>query len=170
MANKKLIALEQLQTLTRKLYEKLHGEVGTVAAAAQKNLSDISAVSTRVTTAEGKLDTIQGQGEGSIAKALQDAKDYADGQDETLHTTITGEVNGVKSALQANIDKKADAKAMEDALALKAAQADLTADILSATFTKLPCSSLPTAVSNASISDSAVPTLVSRPATVALVA
>ena len=129
MAKKKLITFEQLQKLTKGLYDKLHKEVGTVAAAAQKNLEDISAVSNRVTTAEGKLDTIQGNGAGSIAKALQDAKDYADGQDGTLHTTITGEINTAKSALQANIDKKADAKAMEDALALKAAQADLTAEI-----------------------------------------
>ena len=129
MANKKLIAFEQLQKLTKGLYDKLHGEVGTVAAAAQKNLSDISAVSTRVTAAEGKLDTIQGTGDGSIKKALADAKADAAAKDEALHTTITGEINTAKSALQANIDKKADSKAMQDALATKAAQADLTAEV-----------------------------------------
>lgn len=129
MAKKKLITYDQLNKLAKGLYGKLHTEVGTVATAANKNLNDISALGTRMTTAEGKLDTIQGQGEGSIAKALQDAKDYADGQDETLHNTITGEINTAKSALQANIDKKADAKAMEDELATKAAQADLEAEV-----------------------------------------
>ena len=129
MANKKLIAFEQLQKLTKGLYDKLHGEVGVVAAAAQKNLSDISAVSTRMTDAEGKLNTIEGEGAGSIKKALKDAKAYADKQDGTLHTTITEEVNGVKSALQADIDKKADATVMNNALALKAAQADLEAEV-----------------------------------------
>lgn len=126
MANKKLIAFEQLQTLTRKLYDKLHVEVATVAGAADK---DIKAVAGRVTAAEGKLNTIEGEGEGSIKKALKDAKAYADEKDGALHTAVTGEINTAKSALQANIDKKADAKAMEDALALKAAQADLQAEI-----------------------------------------
>ena len=129
MAKKKLITFEQLQTLTRKLYDKLHVEVQTVAAAAQKNLGDISAVSTRVSTAEGNLDTIQGTGDGSIKKALADAKADAAAKDEALHTAITGEINTAKSALQANIDKKADAKAMEDALALKATAQDLTDEI-----------------------------------------
>ena len=41
MANKKLIAFEQLQKLTKGLYDELHKEVGTVATAANKNLNDI---------------------------------------------------------------------------------------------------------------------------------
>ena len=133
MANKKLIALEQLQTLTRKLYEKLHGEVGTVAAAAQKNLGDISALGTRMTDAEGKLDTIQGNGAGSIAKALKDAKAYADEKDGALHNTITEEVNGVKSALDAEIAKKANSADMKTQLDAKADAADLTAEVNRAT-------------------------------------
>ena len=122
MANKKLVTYAQLNTLAKGIYNKLHAEVGTVAAAAQKNLNDIAALATRVTDAEGKIDTIQGDGEGSINKALADAKADAAAKDETLHTTITGEVNGVKAALQADIAKKADAKAMEDALKEKVDQ------------------------------------------------
>lgn len=122
MANKKLVTYAQLNTLAKGIYNKLHAEVGTVAAAAQKNLNDIAALATRVTDAEGKIDTIQGDGEGSINKALADAKADAAAKDETLHTTIAGEVNGVKAALQADIAKKADAKAMEDALKEKVDQ------------------------------------------------
>lgn len=129
MAKKKLITYDQLNKLAKGLYNKLHAEVGTVATAANKNLNDISALGTRMTTAEGKLDTIQGQGEGSIAKALQDAKDYADGQDGTLHTTITEEVNDVKSALEADIAKKANSADMTTALAAKADATDLQAEV-----------------------------------------
>jgi len=125
-----------------------------------------SGLADRLTTAEGKLETIQGTGNGSIAKALTDAKaytdtevakannaaeaaqnaaddaqsyaegvagdlqteitnrqnadtttlnsakDYADDQDEALHTTISKEidddVDAAKTALQADIAKKVD--------------------------------------------------------------
>lgn len=40
---------------------------------------DMSAVTNRISALETKVTTIQGSGEGSINKALQDAKDYADG-------------------------------------------------------------------------------------------
>lgn len=115
MANKKLITFEQLQKLTKGLYDKLHKEVGAVASAAN---NDITTVAGRVTTVEGEINTIKGSEttEGSIAKALKDAKDYADKQDGALHTTITGEINTAKTALQANIDAKADATAMNNAL------------------------------------------------------
>lgn len=129
MANKKLITFEQLSKLSKGIYAKLHGEIETVASAAKKNLDDLSALANRVTTAEGKLDTIQGEGAGSINKALQDAKDYADAQDGELHNTITDEVNTVKAELQGNIDKKADSSAMTTALADKADAADLTEEI-----------------------------------------
>lgn len=121
---KKLVTYAQLNTLAKGIYNKLHTEVGTAAAGVLQNKNDIAALSDRMTTAEGKLDVINGNEttEGSIAKALKDAKDYADQQDGTLHTTITGEVNGVKAELQGNIDKKADAKAMEDALKEKVDQ------------------------------------------------
>ena len=129
MTNKKLITFEQLSKLSKGIYAKLHGEIGTVATAAQKNLNDLSALANRVTTAEGKLDTIQGEGAGSINKALQDAKDYADAQDGKLHNTITDEVNTVKAELQGNIDKKADSSDMTTALSAKADAADLTDEV-----------------------------------------
>ena len=116
MANKKLVTYAQLNTLAKGIYDKLHKEVGTAAAGVMQNQNAISALSGRMDAAEGKLDVINGEGEGSIKKALADAKADAAAKDEALHTTITGEVNGVKAALQGNIDKKADAKAMETAL------------------------------------------------------
>ena len=122
MANKKLVTYEQLNTLAKGIYNKLHAEVGTAAAGVMQNQNAISALSGRMDAAEGKLDVINGEGEGSIKKALADAKADAAAKDEALHTTITGEVNGVKAALQGNIDKKADAKAMEDALKEKVDQ------------------------------------------------
>lgn len=106
MAKKRLITYEQLNTLSKGIYAKLHGEVEIVATGVNTANGNVTALTTRVTAAEGKLDTIQGDGAGSIAKALQDAKDYADGQDTKLHTTITGEINTAKAALQAEVDKK----------------------------------------------------------------
>lgn len=129
MAKKKLITYEQLNKLAKGIYSTLHGEVQTVASSALTNQNAISTLSGRVTTAEGKLDTIQGDGEGSINKALADAKSDASAKDETLHTTITGEINDAKSALQANIDKKADASAMTTALADKADKTALEAEV-----------------------------------------
>lgn len=128
MAKKRLITYEQLNTLAKGIYATLHTEINTVATSALNNDKSIKALAERVTTAEGKLDTIQGDGAGSIAKALQDAKDYADGQDTALHTTITGEINTAKAALQAEIDKKAAKADMTTALAAKADAADLTTE------------------------------------------
>lgn len=128
MAKKRLITYEQLNTLSKGIYAKLHDEINTVATSALNNNKSIEALTGRVTTAEGKLDTIQGDGAGSIAKALQDAKNYADGQDTTLHTTITGEIDTAKAALQAEIDKKAAKADMTTALAGKADAADLTTE------------------------------------------
>lgn len=52
------------------------------SAIADLDMSDVTdsidALDTRVTAAEGKLTTIQGTGEGSIKKALDDAKAYTD--------------------------------------------------------------------------------------------
>ncbi len=128
MAKKRLITYEQLNTLSKGIYAKLHDEINTVASGVNVANSNITAVTERMTTAEGKLDTIQGDGAGSISKALQDAKDYADGQDTTLHTTITGEIGDAKAALQAEIDKKAAQADMTTALAAKADAADLTTE------------------------------------------
>lgn len=129
MAKKRLITYEQLNTLSKGIYAKLHGEVEIVATGVNTTNGNVTALTARVTAAEGKLDTINGDGAGSIAKALQDAKDYADGQDTKLHTTITGEIDTAKAALQGDIDKKAAKADMTTALADKADAADLTTEV-----------------------------------------
>lgn len=57
-------------------------KVEALEAADTTNANNISGLATRIETAEGKLTTIQGTGEGSIAKALADAKAYADQAEE----------------------------------------------------------------------------------------
>ena len=148
---KKLVQFEQLQKLTQGLYGKLHQELldhdakndaHTTAItkalvqvnediSKKANQTDLTALTGRVTTVEGAIDTINGSEttEGSIAKALKDAKGYADTQDGELHKTITSEINTAKTALQSNIDAKADAAAMETQLNAKADADDLTAEI-----------------------------------------
>lgn len=49
---------------------------------------DNSALESRVEDTEDAIETINGEGEGSIAKALEDAKDYADGLDEAMDTRV----------------------------------------------------------------------------------
>lgn len=56
----------------------------TVAGTAEKNAKDYAdglntAMDTRVKAAEGSIETLTGTGEGSVSKALSDAKAYADG-------------------------------------------------------------------------------------------
>lgn len=133
MANKKLVTYEQLNTLAKGIYNKLHAEVGTAAAGVMQNQNAISALSGRMDTAEGKLNVIQGEGEGSIKKALADAKADAASKDEALHTTITSEIGTAKTELEGKINKKADSQAMTDALALKADQTALEAEVNRAT-------------------------------------
>ena len=118
MANKKLVTYAQLNTLAKGIYNKLHAEVGTAASGVLQNKNDIAALSGRMTTAEGKLDVINGSEttEGSIAKALADAKADAAAKDEALHNTITGEINDAKTELNAEIAKKANQADMATAL------------------------------------------------------
>ena len=54
----------------------------------------------KIDTINGKLDVIQGENtvEGSIKKALKDAKEYADGLNATATTAITKEVSDRKAA------------------------------------------------------------------------
>ena len=56
-----------------------------------------------IDTINGRLNTIQGEEtvEGSINKALKDAKEYADGLNSTTNTAITNEVANRKAADQA---------------------------------------------------------------------
>lgn len=89
-------------------------EFGSVTAqdAAIKALQDrATALETRMTTAEGKLTTIQGSGEGSIAKALADAKSYADQSEADAISAVQGSVSdNSDAATVAGAKKYADEK------------------------------------------------------------
>ena len=78
-----------------------------------------------------RLDIIEGEAdvEGSIKKALADAKAYADAQDVILHTTISTEIDDdvkvVSDALSGEITRaKAAEKANADAIATEKARAE----------------------------------------------
>lgn len=84
--------------------------------AAQIAGQDIGSLVTRIETAEGEIDTLQGQmtvvqgdGEGSIKKALTDAKAYADSLAPNYaaaeHTHEMEDVTGLNDALGAKADK-----------------------------------------------------------------
>ena len=84
--------------------------------AAQIAGQDIGSLVTRIETAEGEIDTLQGQmgvvqgeGEGSIKKALSDAKAYADSLAPNYaaaeHTHEMDDVTGLSDALAAKADK-----------------------------------------------------------------
>lgn len=88
-------------------------EFGSVTAqdTAIKALQDrATSLETRMTTAEGKLTTIQGSGEGSIAKALADAKSYADQSEADAISAVRGSVSdNSDAATVAGAKKYADA-------------------------------------------------------------
>lgn len=88
-------------------------EFGSVTAedAAIKDLQDrTGALETWKTTADGKLTTITGTGEGSIAKALADAKAYADQAEADAVSTVRGGTSDTAdSATVAGAKKYADA-------------------------------------------------------------
>lgn len=84
--------------------------------AAQIAGQDIGSLVTRIQTAEGEIDTLQGQmgvvqgeGEGSIKKALSDAKAYADSLAPNYaaaeHTHEIADVTGLQGALDGKADK-----------------------------------------------------------------
>ena len=71
--------------------------------------ADLAALTERVTTAEGKLDTIQGTGEGSISKALSDANAHADTKVQELAdgqvATNKSDIAGLKTTVAGKADK-----------------------------------------------------------------
>lgn len=71
--------------------------------------ADLAALTERVTTAEGKLDTIQGTGEGSISKALSDANAHADTKVQELAdgqvATNKSDIVGLKTTVAGKADK-----------------------------------------------------------------
>lgn len=70
---------------------------------------DLSAVTNRLDTIEGQITVINGEGEGSIKKALVDAKAYTDEKvatkANTEHTHETADITGLDSALAGKADK-----------------------------------------------------------------
>ena len=129
MANKKLIAFEQLQKLTKGLYDKLHKEVTDNTALINNHTTTVAsalkAVQDRIKTNEDNIAAINNETTGILAQAKADAA----AKDTALHTDITKEIGEAKTALQGEIAEKADATAMSEQLATKAAQADLTAEV-----------------------------------------
>lgn len=82
--------------------------------------ADLSAITDRLDTIEGQITVINGEGEGSIKKALQDAKDYTDGiaatkaDAEHTHTlkdvTDAGTLAGLNEVAEGNLEAGLAAK------------------------------------------------------------
>lgn len=73
--------------------------------------ADLTALTTRVTTAEGKLDILNGADtvDGSVAKALKDAKAYTDDQNTAMDTRVTAVENKAhEHANKTELDKFED--------------------------------------------------------------
>ena len=103
-------------TANAKAIEKLNGDentTGSVAAA-------VKAEADRAKEAEGdladRLDVLEGEGEGSVKKALADAKAHAEAQDTALHTTISAEIDADVKVVADELAKQKDA-AQEGTLA-----------------------------------------------------
>jgi len=81
-------------------------KIGDYAKAA-----DLTALAARVTAAEGKIDTLTGADtvEGSVAKALKDAKAYADEKDTAMDARVKAvEGKAHEHANKTELDKIAD--------------------------------------------------------------
>lgn len=80
----------------------LEGRVSTLE-------SEMDAAEGRLNTVEGQITTINGEGEGSIKKALSDAKAYTDtvaeGKADVEHTHEIADVTGLQAALDGKADK-----------------------------------------------------------------
>lgn len=80
----------------------LEGRVSTLE-------SEMDAAEGRLNTVEGQITTINGEGEGSIKKALSDAKAYTDtvaeGKADAEHTHEIADITGLQGALDGKADK-----------------------------------------------------------------
>ena len=114
-------------------------EFGSVTAqdAAIKALQDrATSLETKMTVAEGKLTTIQGNGEGSIAKALEDAKSYADQSEADAISAVRGSdsddsgaatVAGAKKYADAAVKKLSDGQVTTNKNAIDSLTTKVTA-------------------------------------------
>lgn len=97
---------EKKLTITPVITTVTSGKVGLADAKDVKSYVDaaVNGATTdlqgKIDTINGKLDVIQGENtvEGSIKKALKDAKEYADGLNKTATAAITKEVSDRKAA------------------------------------------------------------------------
>lgn len=80
----------------------LEGRVGTLE-------TEMAAAEGNISTIQGQISVINGEGEGSIKKALSDAKAYADtvaeGKADAEHTHEIADVTGLQTALDGKADK-----------------------------------------------------------------
>lgn len=91
--NAKVKELEDADTALSERIAKFEGDgAGSVAAQVKAVADDLKAHKAAQVTKEaevdGKLDVIQGEGEGSIKKALADAKTYADAEDDKIEALL----------------------------------------------------------------------------------
>ena len=101
--------VEKKLTITPVTKKVTSGEEGLADAKDVKSYVDAAVsgaqdnLQASIDTINGRLNTIQGEAtvEGSINKALKDAKEYADGLNSTTNTAITNEVSDRKAADQA---------------------------------------------------------------------
>ena len=94
------------------------GLCADVAANAAAIAAEVTARKNADTALDGRLDTIEGEGEGSIKKALADAKAYADAEDKKIEDLLgTKDDATTKDTAFGRIAKEvARAKAAEEAL------------------------------------------------------
>lgn len=80
----------------------LEGRVGTLE-------TEMAAAEGNISTIQGQISVINGEGEGSIKKALSDAKAYTDtvaeGKADAEHTHEIADVTGLQTALDGKADK-----------------------------------------------------------------
>lgn len=80
----------------------LEGRVGTLE-------TEMTAAKGNISTIQGQISVINGEGEGSIKKALSDAKAYTDtvakGKADTEHTHEIADVTGLQTALNGKANK-----------------------------------------------------------------
>ena len=114
--------------------------VAKLVNGAPEAMDTLSELADSITKHQTAYDAYVAQVAKDIAAAEKAAKDYADGKDTTLHTTITGEIatakteaindaagkiSALETKLQANIDKKVD-KTTYEAKVAELVQADTT--------------------------------------------
>lgn len=102
----------------------LEGEMDTAQADILKNANDISTINSKLNIING-ADTV----DGSIAKALKDAKDYSDSKDTEQTTALQGYADGKASTAESNAKAYADSLDTEVRKAFAAADTAINARV-----------------------------------------